>query len=284
MNTSRDLILLAASRLSVGGRRLRALARGDEGPLREWIAGDSTRRLAHARAEAQRAMTELHRLGARVVAIGDSDYPVELLELHDPPAFLCVRGKFPRGGVAVVGSRTPTPEAEAFAFELARSLQQPIVSGLALGIDGAAHRGALAAKIPTVAYVGYGFRATYPPEHVELENQIVACGGAVAGERLPGDSVTRWSLVKRDRLQAAHARAVVMVTSELDGGAMHTIKFARELGRPCFAVTPPHVDAQGGRFWAGNVRALAEGAEPLPLDVNEAIRILDEHRNYDRSR
>ena len=83
-------------------------------------------------------------------------------------------------GIAIVGSRTPPPEAEAFAYGLARKLGEPIVSGLAPGIDAAAHRGALNAGIPTVAFVGYGFGATDPPEHADLERAIVAGGGAVA--------------------------------------------------------------------------------------------------------
>lgn len=281
MINSRDLILLAAARLSVPGRRLRALARGDDAPLREWIAGDSARRIGHARADAQRAAAALQTLGARIVAIGDADYPQQFLQLSDAPAFLCVRGKLPSSGIAIAGSRTPPPEAATFAYEFARALKEAVISGLALGVDAAAHRGALSAAMPTVAYVGHGFGATYPPEHGELENAIVASGGAIATERLPGESVTRWSLVKRDRLQAAHARVVVMVCSEVDGGAMHTLKFARELGRRCYVVRPPQIGSQGERFWAGNVRALAEGATALPLDVNEAIRILHGHRNND---
>lgn len=184
-----------------------------------------------------------------------------------------VRGKIPANGVAIVGSHTPPPAASAFAYELARRLGAPVVAGLALGIDAAAHRGALAAGMPTVAFVGYGFGRTYPREHRELERQIVAAGGAIATLRAPGTRVSNRALVARDCLQAQYARCVVLVCSELDGGAMHTMTFARELDKPRYAVIPPE-HPRRARDWAGNARALAEGAAPLPLDVEQSVRIL----------
>lgn len=124
-----------------------------------------------------------------------------------------------------------------------------------------------------MAFVGYGFGATYPPENVELEREILRAGGAIATLRAPGQAVSEKSLIERDRLQAEHAAAVVLVASELAGGAMHTMRFAAQLGRLRFAVAPPN-QSQGDVAWAGNVRALADGAVPLPLDVNEALRII----------
>ncbi|MFN2461748.1 MAG: DNA-processing protein DprA, partial [Candidatus Velthaea sp.] len=103
---------------------------------------------------------------------------------------------------------------------------------------------------------------TYPAEHAQLAGDIVRGGGALASERLPADSVTRWALVQRDRLQAAHARAVVLVESDLDGGAMHTMRFARELGRRRFAVASPA---------SGNASELAGGAVALPWNVDAAL-------------
>jgi DNA processing protein len=187
---------------------------------------------------------------------------------------LYVRGNLPTGGIAVVGSRTPPAEAAAFAYAFAWRCRETVISGLALGIDAAAHRGALDAGIPTVAFVGHGFGCTYPPEHRELEERIVAAGGAIATLRPPNAPVTKWSLVERDRLQAENAWAVVMAASELGGGAMHTLRFARELGRPIFVLAPPSDD----EAWRGNHDALAKGAIPLPFDVEEAHHIIDAHR------
>jgi DNA processing protein len=183
---------------------------------------------------------------------------------------LHVRGRLPKAGIAIVGSRTPPERAADFAYQLAFRLGEPIVSGLAPGIDAAAHRGALAAGIPTVAYVGYGFGATDPPEHAELEAAIVAAGGAVATLLAPGTPISDASRIERDRLQAEYSRAVVLVSTEIDGGAMHAMRFAREFGRPRFAVSPPG-DAPE---WSGNRKAIDEGARPLPFDVDGALTML----------
>jgi len=186
---------------------------------------------------------------------------------------LYVRGTLPTGGVAIIGSRRPSHEAAAFAYLLAFRLREPIISGLALGIDAAAHRGALAARVPTVAFVGYGFGCTYPPEHVGLEAAILGAGGAIATLRPPGTPVSDEALIARDRLQAGHARAVVLICSEIDGGAMHTMRFAAELGRPRFAVVPPS-DGTNSAQWAGNIKCIEEGAAPLQFDVEKAVVVL----------
>jgi DNA processing protein len=191
---------------------------------------------------------------ARVVTPRDDEWPAGFAELRDPPEFLTVRGVLPRGGIAVIGARDAEARMCAFARALAGRLGRPIVAGLAPGIDRAAHRGALDVGSPTVAYVGSGLERLEDPL---LADAIVAGGGAVASEYAAGDEATRWSRIRRDRLQAAHAEAVVLIVSELDGGAMHTLRFARELGRPTFAL---EIDA------SGNAAALAAGASALPDD------------------
>ena len=184
-----------------------------------------------------------------------------------------VLGSMPEGGVAIVGSRTPLQEAAVFAYELARRMSEPVVAGLSAGIDTMAHRGALAAGIPTVAFVGYGFGCTDPPENEELERAIIEHGGAIATLRERGTPVTPESLIERDRLQAQHARAVVLVCSEIGGGAMHTMRFARELGKARFAVDPPAA-GRSQELWAGNLQAIADGATPLPFDAERARAII----------
>ena len=262
-----ELVLLTAAYLRVPGRRLRALVRGEDTALKEWVAGDSARKVAHARHEAREAAQRLARLGAALVTIADPSYPAGLRDLDDPPAFLCVRGALPDRGLAVVGSRTPPPAAAEFARELASRCAMPVVSGLALGIDAAAHHGALDTGTPTIAYVATGLGITYPPEHRELEDEIAARGGAVASERLPDEPIAKWSLVHRDRLQAAHAAATLLVASEIDGGAMQTMRFAKELGRVRFVL-----DAQGAPQYGGNVQARMDGAIPLEFDVDAALK------------
>ncbi|BDE07340.1 hypothetical protein WPS_26160 [Vulcanimicrobium alpinum] len=253
--------MLAAWRLRVPARPLRALGRGDSAPLRAWLGAESALRLAEARRDARVDLAALEALGARLVTPGDPDWPRGFDDLADPPAFLAVRGRLAAGGIAVVGARDASERACAFANALARAIGRPVVSGLAHGVDAAAHRGALAAGVATIAYVGTGIARTFPPEHEALADAIVAGGGAVAAERAPHDPATRWSLVRRDRLQAAHADAVVLVESDADGGAMHTLRFAERSGRPRFAL-----ESDAG----GNRAALAAGADRLPWDAQRA--------------
>jgi DNA protecting protein DprA len=266
-----QLALLTAAYMHVPARRLRALARGEDSSLKEWLESDSGRRVAHARHQAREAAHTLSALGAFLITIAEARYPEGLRDLDDPPAFLTVRGNLPSRGIAIIGTRTPPEPARLFAREFSGRFGEPVVSGLALGIDAAAHRGALDARIPTVAYVGTGLGVTYPPEHRALEEQIVSNGGAIVSERLPGEAATKSTLAHRDRLQAAHARAVVLIASETDGGAMLTMRFARQLGRPRFAVA-----AYGDRCYAGNAQAHADGARVLPFNVERASRELHE--------
>lgn len=199
----------------------------------------------------------------RRVALGDPDYPAGLRDLDDPPAVLSVRGVLPRGGIAVIGARDASAGACAFAAALVVALGRPLVSGLARGIDAAAHRAALAAGLAQVAYIGTGIARMFPPEHAELAAAIVSSGGALATELDPEVEASDWTLMRRDRLQAAHAEAVVLVESDAAGGAMHTLAFARACGRARFALVS---DAPGNR------QALADGATALPWDVAAAAR------------
>jgi DNA processing protein len=178
----------------------------------------------------------------------------------------------PADGIAVIGSRTPPDVAAEFAYQLSFRLREPIVAGLAPGIDEAAHRGALDAGLPTVAFVGYGFGCTDPPEFRELEEAIVAAGGAVATLLPPGTSASSATRIARDRLQAEHARAIVLVCSEAGGGALYTMEFAKELRKRRFAVQPPPNSTDP--VWEGNRCCIAGGALPLPFDVDAALAVL----------
>ena len=257
---------------------MRRLALGDDAALREWLADESAPALARARRHARENLARMEACGARLVTIADEDYPPGLRDLGDPPPFLIVRGTLDGGaerGVAIVGTRTPADVPRAFAYELAQRLRTPIVAGLAHGIDAAAHEGALAAGMPTIAYTGSGIALTYPRDHQDLADRIVAGGGAIASERLPDDDITRWALVRRDRLQAAHARAVVLIATEAQGGAMHTLAAAKKLGRPRYALEgAPDVVGDG------NAIVLAEGARALPFDVECARAIVDGEGEY----
>jgi len=205
------------------------------------------------------------RLTALAVAAarpGDSDYPAALATLADPPAAWFVRGRIPPDArmVAIVGSRSASRYGCAFATRLAgdlASLGHPIISGLARGIDAAAHEGALAAGGCTIAIVPGGLDAIVPRHHHALAERIVR-HGAIGSERASGPPRHGWEFVERNRLIAALAEVTVVVEAAQRSGALSTAAVARRLGRPVLAV-PGDLDRPET---AGTLALLRAGARP----------------------
>jgi DNA processing protein len=177
----------------------------------------------------------------RVLYQREAGYPPLLSELHDPPESLFVRGAveaLSEPGVAVVGARS----CSAYGAQVARSLSRElaaaglvIVSGLARGVDGEAHRGALEGGGRTVAVLGCGIDRDYPRSHAELARRIVPWG-AVVSEYPPGVEPAPWRFPARNRIIAGLALAIVVVEARERSGALITADFALELGRDVFAV------------------------------------------------
>jgi len=183
--------------------------------------------------------------GIRVVAIGHADYPAWLRRIHEPPARLWVRGRLVADegerSVAIVGARAATPLGAAFARTLARDLAAAgltIVSGLARGIDTAAHAGALAAGGRTVAVLGSGIDAVYPRENARLADAI-ADAGVLASEYPPGTSPQPFHFPRRNATIAGWSRLVVVVEAGVKSGALITARLALDEGRDVMAV-PGH--------------------------------------------
>lgn len=204
------------------------------------------------------------RLGMRVVTWSDSVYPEALLRLADPPPVLFLRGRTELlgvGGVSVVGSRRCTARGKDLARRLGRALGRsgvPVVSGMALGVDGAAHRGALEAGGATVAVVGRGADAAYPASHRRLFEDILE-HGLVVSEFLPGTPPLPYHFPRRNRIMAALSESVVVVEAGARSGALITVEHALDLGRDVWAVPGP-IDT---RACDGSNRLLADGALPL---------------------
>jgi DNA processing protein len=183
--------------------------------------------------------------GAEFITTRDAGYPKMLKEIHDPPIGLYRRGRYEFGApcVAIVGSRRTTlygqATAKKFGAELAR-LGFCVVSGLARGIDTAAHDGALSVGGKTAAVLGTGIDLIYPPENLELYRRIEA-EGAILSEFPFGRRADRQSFAMRNRIVAGMSDAVIVVESDVDGGAMITARFAGEQGRLIFAV-PGRID------------------------------------------
>ena len=187
----------------------------------------------------------LAKAGAEFIPARDPRYPSALREIHDPPIGLYQKGgyRWDRPGVAIVGSRRTTlygqSIAKRFAGELARA-GFCIISGLARGIDTAAHEGALEAGGATAAVLGTGIDLVYPPENIDLYRRVEA-GGAIVSEFPFGRRADRQSFAMRNRIVAGLCAAIVVVESDVDGGSMITAKFAGEQGRHLFAI-PGRID------------------------------------------
>jgi DNA processing protein len=206
----------------------------------------------------------------------DPGYPSLLAELYDPPQNLFVRGEIDAltdPGVAVVGARSCSAYGAQVARTLARDLAASgvvVVSGLARGVDGEAHRGALEGGGRTVAVLGCGIDRDYPRSHAELARRIVA-SGAVVSEYEPGIEPAPWRFPARNRIIAGLARAAVVVEARERSGALITSDFALELGRDVFAVPGEITSALS----AGTNDLLRQGAAPLTSvrDVLDALGI-----------
>ncbi len=212
-----------------------------------------------AREEAQMRQSAVDFITTR-----DAVYPRLLKEIYDPPIGLYRKGQydFKHPCVAIVGSRETTlygqTVAKKFGAELAR-LGFCVVSGLARGIDTAAHEGALSVGGKTVAVLGTGLDIIYPPENLGLYRRIEAGGGAILSEFPLGRRADRQSFAMRNRIVAGMSEATIVVESDVDGGSMITARFAGEHGRLIFAV-PGRIDQKTS---AGCHQLIRDGATLL---------------------
>ncbi len=215
--------------------------------------------------------------GADFITTRDAGYPKLLKEIHDPPIGLYRKGGYEFGGpcVAIVGSRRTTLYGQATAKKFGAGLARLgfcVVSGLARGIDTAAHEGALSVGGKTAAVLGTGIDIIYPPENLDLYRRI-ATEGAILSEFPFGRRADRQSFAMRNRIVAGMCEAVIVVESDVDGGAMITARFAGEQGRLIFAV-PGRIDQNTS---AGCHQLIRDGATLLTSvdDILGELNYLD---------
>lgn len=212
-----------------------------------------------------------------VLTLDDPRYPKTLLDMADPPLWLSVQGRLetlthPRC-LAIVGSRNPTPQGTAHARQFAQALGAAgvcVVSGLALGIDGAAHEGALAGGAPTVAVVGTGLDRVYPRAHRDLAHRIVA-QGALVSEYLLGTPPLPANFPRRNRLIAGLSQGTLVVEAALHSGSLITARLAAEQGREVFAI-PGSIHAPQARGCHALIRQGAKLVESAQ-DILEDLRL-----------
>jgi DNA processing protein len=227
-----------------------------------------------ANAEAEALLAMCRQRGIATLIESDDRYPALLSRIPDPPGVLFVRGSIEPCdalAVAVVGSRHPTPYGKRIAWQLAGGLARAgytVVSGLARGIDAAAHRGALDAGGRTLAVLGTGVLSIYPPEHAELAAEVIARGAVLSEEPPLGDGHAG-AFPQRNRIVSGLTLGTVVVEAAERSGALITARLAGEQGREVFAV-PGQVDCRMAR---GCHRLIRDGAK-LVESVDDIIEEL----------
>ena len=242
----------------------------DEGQI-DSITADAAKRLETIPEE----IDALGNDGIRVICSFQPEYPARLRDAANPPPVICVRGELDFAddlGLAIVGTREPTREGLRVAREVAAACAErgiTVISGLARGIDSAAHQGTLEAGGRTLAVLGSGIMRIHPRRNVRIAAEIAESGALISA--LPPDaSPTGARLMARNRLISALARGVLAVESTNTGGTLQTVRDARKQGRLVFAC-----DWQGAKPQAEGTRGLiAEGAEPI-LGA-DAIDVIEE--------
>lgn len=225
------------------------------------------------------ALAELGRgeaIGARLLVLGDEDFPAQLAALDPPPPVLWTLGDaglLGRAGVAVVGARIASAAGQRFARGLAQDLGNAgyvVASGLARGVDGAAHQGALASG--TVAVLGGGVDDVYPPEHRDLYGEI-AERGCLVSESPVGHRAQAKDFPRRNRLISGLSLGVVVVEAEMQSGSLITARLAAEQGREVFAI-PGSIHSPQARGCHALIRQGAKLVESAQ-DILEELRIPD---------
>jgi DNA processing protein len=262
----------------VGPRSARELLR--RGPIRDLLAhpgehrdllSEAARRQLASGAAVRRAEDEVSRAaraGVRLVGQGSDGYPRHLARIYDPPLVLYVRGHLePDEGetsLAIVGSRAASPPGRSLARRMAQQLAAggvTVVSGLARGIDTAAHQGALEGRGRTIAVLGCGIDRVYPKENTGLAAQV-ASSGAVVSEFPLGTPPLPGHFPRRNRLIAGWGRGVLVVEAAARSGALGTVRCALEEGRDVMAV-PGHPTSRGSE----GVNALIRDGATLVRDA-----------------
>jgi DNA processing protein len=213
-----------------------------------------------------------------VVTLADAEYPQALLQIADPPPLLYVKGRLDllnQPGFAIVGSRNATAQglgnAEAFANTLSDA-GLTIVSGLALGVDAAAHRGGLAGTASTIAVVGTGLDVVYPARNRELAHRI-AGQGALVSEFALGTPALAGNFPRRNRLICGLSRGVLVVEAAVSSGSLITARLAADQGREVFAI-PGSIHsplAKGCHVLIKQGAKLVESAQDVLEELGEAV-------------
>jgi len=236
----------------------------------------------------------LERLEIQYTTMLDADYPPLLKNIYAPPLLLYYRGNLAQAlqqfNLGVVGTRKPTAYGKSLTEAIVEPLARAgvtIISGLAVGIDAAAHLAALKASGRTIAVLAHGLEQLYPPQNRELLNRLIQTG-AVLSEYEPGSKMERWNFPARNRIISGLAQGVLIVEGALTSGALLTAKFALEQNRELYALPgqaniinaegPNHLIKHGAKLVTRAEDILQDfGLEQEPAEQQELFTLLSEN-------
>lgn len=276
-NGCTEELLLAVAVANCGSRRQQQLVEHarQAGSFRSVAGFIGARERDHARM----AVEQSYSLGLTVADLFSSLYPELLRAIDSPPPVLFVRESVPGMafrslGIGVVGTRSASVEVCGIAADFGRELADAgitVVSGLALGIDGAAHRGALEARAecPTIAVLAHGLDRIYPASHHGLAQRIIGSGGALVSEYPPGTEPMKHHFLARNRIIAGLSRGIVVVQAGARSGSLVTAQFAADYGRDVFIVGTGEECERN----AGGLSMIEQGAR----SIRSASEVLHEY-------
>lgn len=216
----------------------------------------------------------------KIIKMPDKKYPKKLLEINDAPKELYLMGNdklLNKDSIAIVGSRECTPYGAKYAKEFAKKMSKKdicIVSGMAIGIDTAAHKGAVKEIGGTIAVLGAGFNNIYPEENIELFNQIIENNGLIISEYSPNTKVDLSRFPHRNRIISGLSMGVLVVEAKYRSGSTVTARYAKQQNRKVFCI-PSNIDLKTG---VGTNKLIQEGAKLVisSEDILQEFNILSE--------
>ena len=241
------------------------------------LFGPTLEELRSSYSQGVKILEQAERSGISVLSPSHVDFPERLNTIKCPPLLLSARGSTAcltqPSSIAVIGTREPTEQGFALSESLGRTIAEMhcvLVSGLARGCDTAAHVGCLAAEGQTVAILAHGLNTIYPPENYGLAEQIIEMGGCLLSEYPPNERPKPKYFVERDRLQSGLSGGVIIVETDLKGGAMHTARFCVEEKKPLGCMVFPE-DRNNRKMTEGNVRLISSG-EAVALNSIDDVK------------
>ncbi len=224
-----------------------------------------------------------HDIGVRIITFNDSEYPERLRRTPDPPAVLFVKGQVEAlhqlCSVAIVGTRKPSIRGERAAWKagtLAAESDVSVVSGLALGCDARAHGGCVEREGIGVAVLAHGLDRVYPAANRDLAERILEFNGCLVSEYPVGAGPSKWAFAYRDRIQSGLSDRVLVIETDVKGGTMHTVRYAKEQERPLGCIDLP---ARGNRKLIGEETATSiYDEESLSYFLTGSVALAEEYQ------